>query len=630
MDGAAFKGLRVPIGIWPMLAFMLPLALYLSTLAPSVTFYDSGEFLTAVHFLGSAHSPGYPLFLLYAKPFTWLPIGSLAFRVNVATAVSAALACLTVFVLVRQLLHKSSFCEDRKLTDFVHNLTALSGALLFAVSPRLWLQSNHDKPYPLLSALVAFAFWCLLRWRDESDNGVGHPAWLYAVGFIAGLATGAHQTIVLLIPAWILFVVLVDGSWLVRFREICLTIAFSVAGGAIQLYLPLRAAADARQNWGDASAWSRFLWHVLRRGYPEEPHGRDIALLLKQLSGFSIPNEFGWIGLVLLLLGATACWKAHRPFVLASATALCCFWAMLAGYFNPQADAIFLTEEFYTPLYLLGAVFVAIGLYAVAAWGVTAAEKAERYTAGHAALLAIFLLLVPLGYLATRYADNNQQRNYIGHDYAVNTLRQLPEHAVLFTWGDSGAFPLWYLQGVERLREDVDLPHIPHLGFAWYRRELPRLQISAYGQAIPGEMPESIFLRLAGGLQAGRPVLMDYSTRHSINWGPREPMREGMLFQVPMLNGEKQAIDDSVWQYYVFHRYARYGSWLLDQDSEKAVMIAAHTMLQTVEHPADGMEKKRLAGLLCDVEQLVPAWKPTVEQLQRRYEFPACSRNRKE
>jgi hypothetical protein len=85
-------------------AFLLPLALHLATLAPSVTFYDSGEFITATQLLGSAHSPGYPLFLLFAKPFTWLPFGSIAFRVNLATACSAALAFSALFLLVRQLL----------------------------------------------------------------------------------------------------------------------------------------------------------------------------------------------------------------------------------------------------------------------------------------------------------------------------------------------------------------------------------------------------------------------------------------------------------------------------------------------------------------------------------------------
>ena len=76
---------------WIAAAWLLPFALYLTTLAPEVTTQDSGEFMTAIAYLGSAHSPGYPLFVLFAKPFTWLPIGSIAFTINLATASAAAL-----------------------------------------------------------------------------------------------------------------------------------------------------------------------------------------------------------------------------------------------------------------------------------------------------------------------------------------------------------------------------------------------------------------------------------------------------------------------------------------------------------------------------------------------------------
>ncbi len=85
--------------IFAILSFVVPFGISMLTLAPSVTFFDSGEFLTATASLGSAHSPGYPLFLMYAKPFSWIPLGNIAFRINMATAFSASLACLGVYFL---------------------------------------------------------------------------------------------------------------------------------------------------------------------------------------------------------------------------------------------------------------------------------------------------------------------------------------------------------------------------------------------------------------------------------------------------------------------------------------------------------------------------------------------------
>src|ERR1700686_4328383 len=87
-----------------VLACTIPFAVYMATLAPSVTFFDSGEFLTATASMGSAHSPGYPLFLMYAKAFTWIPLGNVAFRINMATAFSSSLACLGVYLLTVEIL----------------------------------------------------------------------------------------------------------------------------------------------------------------------------------------------------------------------------------------------------------------------------------------------------------------------------------------------------------------------------------------------------------------------------------------------------------------------------------------------------------------------------------------------
>ena len=143
-----------------ILSFLIPFAVYMLTLAPSVTFFDSGEFLTAGASLGSAHSPGYPLFLMYVKSFTWLPFGNIAFRVNVATAVSSSLACLVVYVLTTSLLKKETLLQDSRFNLIAVELAGLAAAVSFGVTPRLWLQSNHDKPYPLLALIPPLLRYC--------------------------------------------------------------------------------------------------------------------------------------------------------------------------------------------------------------------------------------------------------------------------------------------------------------------------------------------------------------------------------------------------------------------------------------------------------------------------------------
>jgi 4-amino-4-deoxy-L-arabinose transferase-like glycosyltransferase len=169
------------IDLFALLSVIIPFSIYLLTLAPSVTFFDSGEFITAIHSLGSPHSPGYPLFVQYAKPFTWLPFGNIAYRVNIATAISAGLACFGVYLLVRHLLVGEESVAEKACADNLKKLVALCASLIFAFSARLWLQSNHDKPYPLFSFLAAMIFYLLFLWREKYRKGEEKPVCLSAL-----------------------------------------------------------------------------------------------------------------------------------------------------------------------------------------------------------------------------------------------------------------------------------------------------------------------------------------------------------------------------------------------------------------------------------------------------------------
>jgi len=165
----------------------------------------------------------------------------------------------------------------------------------------------------------------------------------------------------------------------------------------------------------------------------------------------------GWV-LFWCCLRCSASGKRQRHIVIAYLAAGCTFLLYIAGVLNTLPDMIFLTEEFFTPLYLLTAVLVGVGLFNVLTYAIRNARLPERYDFKVYALVAIMLFSLPVSLCAVNYYENDQHNNYIAYDYATNSLRSLPQNAVMFTWGDSGAFPLWYLQGVERMREDLDLP----------------------------------------------------------------------------------------------------------------------------------------------------------------------------
>jgi hypothetical protein len=87
--------------IYAALTGALAFCVYLRTLAPTVMWYDMGELTTASSVLGIAHNTGYPLYILLGKLFTFLPFGDVAYRVNLMSAVFAALTVSLVFVTIR-------------------------------------------------------------------------------------------------------------------------------------------------------------------------------------------------------------------------------------------------------------------------------------------------------------------------------------------------------------------------------------------------------------------------------------------------------------------------------------------------------------------------------------------------
>lgn len=162
----------------PPALFITALALYLRTLAPSLLYGDSAEFQTIAYTLGLGHPTGYPVYVLFAKLFTFLPIGEIAWRVNFFSAFCAALTVTIIFLIDCQLGAAS--------------IPALFGALTLAVAPLFWKQAAIAEVYAPGAAFLALVFYAVLRWRETKAS-----RWLFLAGLLGGLSLGIHATVAL-------------------------------------------------------------------------------------------------------------------------------------------------------------------------------------------------------------------------------------------------------------------------------------------------------------------------------------------------------------------------------------------------------------------------------------------------
>src|SRR4030066_141762 len=142
-----------------LLVFGLTFAIYLLTLAPSVTFWDCGELIACSYILGIPHPPGSPLYILIGRLFTLLPIGDLvAFRTNLASAWFASLTSVIAFLLVLRL------CSNWKMPVWIRLAAGLVGAFCLAFSNTFWSNATESEVYAFSMFLMLLLLYVTLIW----------------------------------------------------------------------------------------------------------------------------------------------------------------------------------------------------------------------------------------------------------------------------------------------------------------------------------------------------------------------------------------------------------------------------------------------------------------------------------
>ncbi len=92
-------------------------SLYYITLYPSLPGGDSGELIVASCSLGLPHPPGYPLFAMIGWLFTHIPFGSIAWRVNLFSAVCGVVASAFLYLAIFRVCLHTHYASARLDSD---------------------------------------------------------------------------------------------------------------------------------------------------------------------------------------------------------------------------------------------------------------------------------------------------------------------------------------------------------------------------------------------------------------------------------------------------------------------------------------------------------------------------------
>jgi hypothetical protein len=196
----SFKKLDVLLG-W--LVFAIAAFTYISTMEPTVSFWDCGEFIACSYKLQIGHPPGAPLFLMIGRLFSMgVEPQQVAYAVNLISALSSAFTILflfwTISALGKKIVLRDGDWNPQKMVGVLGS--SLVGSLAYAFSDTFWFSAVEAEVYAMSSLLTAIVFWAILRWEQVAEEP-GADRWLVFIAYIIGLSIGVHLLNLLAIPA---------------------------------------------------------------------------------------------------------------------------------------------------------------------------------------------------------------------------------------------------------------------------------------------------------------------------------------------------------------------------------------------------------------------------------------------
>ena len=466
------------VGVWAA-----SLALYLSTLAPTLTWgwddlgVDGGEFLAAANTFGIPHPPGYPTYTLLLKSFaTVVPIGDFAYRGNL---LSAVLASATVFTAYRVSLRVSRALRPDGSVALAATGSAL-GALTLATAPLFWSQATITEVYTLNALLAAVLMLVAAHLALPSPVGAGRTrrsttARLALFGFVLGIGLGNHFTLLVVAAPLVLWL-----WWALGLRSLATPWAVGalVLGLAVYVYLPLRAAQGPPINWGNADTLGGLAWMLSGDPYQAYLFGvqaRDIPdRLLSWLD--LVFSQFNPLGLFIGLVGARM--LISRAVVL--------FLAGLVSIVGLSTYAItYNTVDFevlMVPALLIFSIWVGVGSSWIISEWIRGGEDSgwiglsERFRIRthrvHLATATLAFVLLPGISVVLNYEAQNLRDDRTAFEHASQVVEAVPDGSVVLANTEKNVFSLWYMRYVERPEWDVAAIATPLLQFDWYRNDV--------------------------------------------------------------------------------------------------------------------------------------------------------------
>jgi len=645
--------------------------IYWVTLFPTVSGGDSGELIAAAYSRGVPHPPGYPLFSALTQLFTHIPIGTIAWRANLLSAVcdsgAAVLLMLTVFQMSRNIW--AGF---------------LAGGL-FAFSPLVWTYATQAEVFPLNNLLISLLLYLWVSYEEilSRPPPETHPARKIqasqktrrALCLVMGLGMSNHHLFVLyLIPIGLRLAGLRRregvplGSWLFE--------SWGWFGLGLLPYgwIPWTASshnsghlghsghsgqpAHPAVTWGAPTTVSGFFTHVLRKEYgtfhlgarnTSADFSEGLFLYLKGAVKDSL-----YLGFPLAIYGFTR--RPVRPLAICFATYLVVFFSFANLALDNSIQLGIFMRFWQQPQLLL---FCAMGIGLA-----TLAPTIETRWKHGVAVIAVLAVIIQA---ATHFQMCDQHRNWTFHRFGEDIFKAIPVKpapqtsttagTLLLTVGDLETNLTRYLQVCEGFRPDVQLMDRTLMGYDWgaklYRESFPTVQFPpghyrffvnrtdgySFESFLDGNISQFDIFAVTSESREEREWEKSYTAwplgliNHitSKNHDLTLAAYEEEIIRIPPLSRPSEVVPDtSTWDYAVWDKYwdaphqraLRFLTYALEHGNDARGLQSARTLIEDLiaQNPAPSARLFKNLGVVYQWQAaLDPSVKPKLLGAWSRY-----------
>ncbi len=444
------------VSLFPHILFISSFSVYLFTALPSIYWRDAPEFQAIGFLVDIAHPAGSPLYAVIAKLFTFIPFGSIAFKVTLVSCFfGAVISVLTYYILLYILehlsRHKNEHCSKKHLA-----LISLMTTLLFSFSNALWENATVPEVYTLQHVFTAAFIFIFLKVEQKRFNKNEHDnhnqfKWHCLLLFILGLGLGSHAILVLYVPFlffWVYWVWWRNPSFSVlKVASICSF--FFLIGFSIYLYLPIRSSQNPYYDWGNPETIENLLIHTSDRKTASYHFAVPEDVMPRQLSMYSqfFIEDFSYLGLIVGFTGLAALiyYREKKLLLFLSVIFFPPFLFFIPYWGEPSA---FLSN------FLIFDILMGVGFFVIYFSAMNFFKQKQMSTIS-LKLVVLLLGIQMLMLFQNHYKENNNGNYWKTRSVSRNLINDLPPNAIVIstlTW-----FMLSYIQQAEGYRPDVSI-----------------------------------------------------------------------------------------------------------------------------------------------------------------------------